>query len=103
MLKAQHAGERVHASEALRKYVVSLLHRTREDERVELGRAQRRADAVRAAKARALLEGRDHALPDDVQALAEAVLSHRIVLCARSGRDDRRAGDRDALAATPAL
>ena len=35
---------------------------------------------LRAAKARAVLEGRDHALPDDVQALAQAVLAHRLVL-----------------------
>jgi MoxR-like ATPase len=35
---------------------------------------------LRAAKARALMEGREHALPDDVQSLAQAVLAHRILL-----------------------
>ncbi len=34
---------------------------------------------LRAAKANAALEGRDHALPDDVKALAQAVLAHRLV------------------------
>ena len=47
---------------------------------------------LRAAKARALLQGRDHALPDDVQALAEVVLAHRIVLApeAHETRPPRR-------------
>ena len=64
-----------------------LLHRTREDRRVELGASPRAGLLLlRAAKARALLQGRDHALPDDVQALAEAVLAHRIVLGARGAR-----------------
>ena len=49
---------------------------------------------LRAAKARALLQGRDHALPDDVQALAEVVLSHRIVLAPEAHGHDRRGGDR---------
>ncbi len=35
---------------------------------------------LRAAKAHALIRGRDHALPDDVQALAQPVLAHRLVL-----------------------
>ena len=48
----------------------------------------------RAAKAMAALDGRDHALPDDVQALADSVLAHRLLLGARLGR--RRAGRRRA-------
>ena len=50
---------------------------------------------LRAAKARALVHGRDHALPDDVQALADAVLSHRLMLAPEAAgvaaRGDRRA------------
>ena len=58
-----------------------LLRRTREDDRVELGASPRAGlMLLRAAKARALVHGRDHALPDDVQALADAVLSHRLML-----------------------
>jgi MoxR-like ATPase len=58
---------------------------------------------LRAAKARALLQGRDHALPDDVQALAQVVLAHRIVLAPEAL--DATPGQivADALAATPAL
>ena len=57
----------------------------------------------RAAKALAALEGRDHALPDDVQALATAVLSHRMLLApgvALGERDDVVAS---ALERVPAL
>jgi MoxR-like ATPase len=58
---------------------------------------------LRAAKARALLSGRDHALPDDVQALAEAVLSHRIVLAPEAVDATAQTVVRDALATTHAL
>ena len=58
---------------------------------------------LRAAKARALLQGRDHALPDDVQALAEVVLAHRIVLAPEAFDATGERIVADALAATPAL
>src|SRR6478672_2442422 len=81
VLAAINIAMRVHASDRLRGYIVALLHRTRDDERTELGASPRAGlMLLRAAKARALLEGRDHALPDDVQALASIVLAHRIVL-----------------------
>ncbi len=104
ILVAQDAAERVRASEPLRSYVVSLLQRTREDPRLELGASPRAGlMLLRAAKARALLRGRDHALPDDVQALAPAVLEHRLLLAPGSGRDERAAVVRDALERVPAL
>ena len=70
---------RVHGSDALRAYVVALCAATREDPRLELGASPRAGLLLfRAAKARAALEGRDHALPDDVQVLAPSVLAHRL-------------------------
>jgi MoxR-like ATPase len=81
IVEAQDAARRVHASRALRDYIVALSRHTREDRRVELGASPRAGlMLLRAAKARALMQGRDHALPDDVQALAQPVLSHRIML-----------------------
>src|SRR3712207_1661548 len=63
VLDAQDAVHRVHASRALRDYVVALLRHTRGDRRVELGCSPRSGlMLLRAAKAHALLEGRDHAL-----------------------------------------
>jgi MoxR-like ATPase len=87
VLAAQDAARRVRASQALRDYVVRVLWRTREDARVELGASPRAGlMLLRAAKAHAMTQGRDHALPDDVQALAEAVLAHRLVLAPEASR-----------------
>ena len=104
VLAAQHAVASVHASEALRRYVVELAAATRTDGRVELGASPRAGLLLfRAAKALAALEGRDHALPDDVQTLAVPVLRHRLLMAPGSGPDDREAAIRDAVARVPAL
>ncbi|HWT26139.1 MAG TPA: AAA family ATPase [Solirubrobacteraceae bacterium] len=104
ILVAQDAARRVHASRALRDYIVALLRHTRADARVELGASPRAGlMLLRAAKALALVEGRDHALPDDVQALAPAVLAHRIMLVPEAAGVERGAIVADAIAGTPAL
>jgi MoxR-like ATPase len=104
VLGAQDAAARVHASEALRGYVVALLGRTRSDERVELGASPRAGlMLLRAAKARALISHRDHALPDDVRALAATVLAHRILVAPEALGVTGAEIVADALAATPAL
>src|SRR3954465_5581932 len=98
------AAMRGHASDPLRAYVVALLHRTREDERVELGASPRAGlMLLRAAKAKALLEGRDHAIPDDVQALAQSVLAHRILLAPEALGTTGAEIVTDAVMTTPAL
>ena len=104
LLAVQDAARRIHASDALRGYVVSLLARTRDDPRIELGASPRAGlMLLRAAKARALMQGRDHALPDDVQALAQVVLPHRLVLAPEAVDVTGERIVADALAATPAL
>jgi MoxR-like ATPase len=104
LLAAQDAALRVRATEPLRRYVVALLTRTREDPRTELGASPRSGlMLLRAAKARALLQGRDHALPDDVQALASAVLTHRVVLAPDALDASPAEVVADAVAATPAF
>jgi len=104
IVAAVEVAHRVHASRALRDYIVALLRRTREDDRVELGASPRAGlMLLRAAKARALVHGRDHALPDDVQALADAVLSHRIMLAPEAAGVQRNEIIADAIAAVPAL
>jgi MoxR-like ATPase len=104
VLAAQDAAGRILASAPLRDYVVRLLWRTREDPRVDLGASPRAGlMLLRASKAHAMMAGRDHALPDDVQALAQAVLAHRLVLAPETphaAADDVIA---DALSATRAL
>jgi MoxR-like ATPase len=104
VLAAQDAATRVRATDALREYVVGILWRTREDPRVDLGASPRAGlMLLRAAKARAMILGRDHALPDDVQALAEPVLAHRLVLAPECARTAAREVIADAVAAVRAL
>jgi len=104
VLAAQDAVTRIQATAPLRDYVVRLLWRTREDPRVDLGASPRAGlMLLRAAKAHAMLAGRDHALPDDVQALAEAVLSHRLVLAPEAPRAAGRDVVAEAVAGTRAL
>ena len=104
VIAAQTAAGAVHGSEALRRYVVGILEATRADPRVDLGASPRAGLMLfRAAKANAALDARDHALPDDVQALARSVLAHRLLLSPGSGGDEREAVVRDALDRVPAL
>jgi MoxR-like ATPase len=104
ILAAQDAAARVRATEPLRDYIVRLLWRTREDPRVDLGASPRAGlMLLRAAKAHAMMAGRDHALPDDVQALAESVLAHRLVLAPETPGAAAAHVIADAVAETRAL
>ena len=104
VLALQDAAARVRAAPALRDYIVALLGHTRADPRVELGASPRSGVMLlRAAKARALLEGRDHALPDDVQALAQPVLAHRIMLAPEAAEASGGAVVADAISRTSGL
>jgi MoxR-like ATPase len=58
---------------------------------------------LRAATVQAALEGRDHVLPDDVQALAHVVLGHRLLLVPGLPDTARHEIVTDGLAAVPAL
>ncbi len=74
------AVNQVHASEALIQYVQSLLARSRQHAGVRVGLSPRAGLALlRAAKAHALLLGRGHVVPEDVQTLFVAVAGHRLV------------------------
>jgi MoxR-like ATPase len=101
---AQEAAAAVHGSEALRRYIVDLCEATRGDPRMELGASPRAGLMLfRAAKALAALDGRDHALPDDVQALAPSVLEHRLLLAPTASEADRAAAVREAIERVPAF
>jgi MoxR-like ATPase len=100
----QDSLTRVHSSEALRRYVVALLEATRRDPRTELGGSPRAGlMLLRAAVVEASLQGRDHVLPDDVQALAQPVLAHRLLLAPGVPDSARAEVIGAALAAVPAL
>ena len=104
VLAAQAAVASVHGSEALRAYCVSLGDATRRDLRVELGASPRAVLMLfRASKALAALDGRDHVLPDDVQALAPSVLAHRLLLAPDADAAAAETVIADAIDRVPAL
>ena len=87
VLALRRAVAEVHASDALIDYVQALMTRSRQHPGVRVGLSPRAGIALlRAARAYALLLGRDHVLPDDVQALFTAVAAHRLVVDAEAGR-----------------
>jgi MoxR-like ATPase len=81
LVRAMEATQKVHVSDAFLEHVVDLVGRTRKDPRLALGCSPRAGIAlVRAARARALILGRDFVVPDDLWALAPDVVLHRIRL-----------------------
>jgi len=89
MLRLAGQAREVYVEESLGRYVVAVLRQTRADERLYLGASPRSGIALlRVAKARALADGREYLVPDDVKAVAAPVLSHRLIL----GPEARAAG-----------
>jgi MoxR-like ATPase len=86
VLELRRAALRVKLSDALLAYLLAIVAETRDHEAIALGASTRAALALRrAAQVHALLDERDYAIPEDVQALAVDVLAHRIGLAARAG------------------
>ena len=86
VLALRRAAKAVHASEVLIGYVQALMTRSRQHPGVRVGLSPRAGIALlRAARAYALLLGRNHVLPDDVQALFAAVAAHRLIAEADAG------------------
>jgi MoxR-like ATPase len=100
---AEHA-QSIFVEESINRYVVALLRHTRGDSRLYLGGSPRAGIALlRVAKARALANGRDFLAPDDVKAVAEPVLGHRLIVApeARAAGTTSAELVRDALEKTP--
>jgi MoxR-like ATPase len=77
----QKAVRHVFVSPAVKRYIVDLTFSTRDLDSVYLGASPRGTLGLyRGSQALAALRGRDHVLPDDVKALAEPVLAHRIIV-----------------------
>jgi MoxR-like ATPase len=104
ILSAIEEAKAVYVEESLNRYVVALLRHTRTDSRLYLGASPRAGIALlRVAKARALVAGRDYIKPDDVKAVAPAVLAHRLIVApeARSAGLGPSELVQDALERTP--
>ena len=81
VLGAQDEVKKVHVAPELKNYMVEITRRTRDYQDVYLGASPRGSLTLfRTSQARAAIFGRDFVLPDDVKALAESALCHRVIL-----------------------
>ena len=81
MLHLQMAVRKIYVDDLVKQYIASLVAATRQHAAVYLGASPRGSLALfRTGQALALLSGRDFVLPDDVKALAEPVLAHRLIV-----------------------
>jgi len=104
LLLAQAAIREVHVAAPVREYVVALVEATRGHDDVYLGASPRGSLALyNASRSWAALHGRDYVVPDDVKALAEPTLAHRVIVnpAARLKNIDSRLIIADLLARVP--
>jgi len=101
----QSSAREVRIEASITEYVLEIVSRTRQTDRLEIGVSPRGGlFLARAAQALALVEGRDYCLPDDVKRLAVPVLAHRVIRRAAmvaAGGQDERAIIRQILSETP--
>jgi MoxR-like ATPase len=104
LIAAQLAVRSVHVDALIKEYIVSVVEATRRHEDVYLGSSPRGSLALQImSQARAAVTGRDYVIPDDVKALAETTLAHRLVVSpsARIRNADTRSIVADILRNTP--
>jgi MoxR-like ATPase len=81
LMRLQDMVKGIYIDDLIKEYIVMLVTATRRHPAVILGASPRASMGLfRTAQARALIQGRDYVIPDDIKALAEAVLAHRLVL-----------------------
>lgn len=94
VLAAQRALRAVKVHEAVRQYIVRLVHATRGHPDLAMGASPRASQALyRAGQAMAAILGRSYVLPDDIKYLAWYVLPHRLILAAESRLRGRQTAD----------
>ena len=92
LIELQETVKRIYVDDLVKHYIASLVDSTRHHDDIYLGSSPRGSLALfRTAQARALLEGRDFVLPDDIKALAGHVLAHRLVLHPTNGSKEKGA------------
>jgi len=104
LLSVQQAIRQVYVADEIKRYIVNLVTATRQHPDVYLGSSPRGSLSLfRTAQARAAIAGRDYVIPDDVKALAEATLAHRIIVgpAARIKDISSQTIVQDVLASTP--
>ncbi len=104
LLGVQQAIKDVYVAKEVQQYIINLITASRRHSDVYLGSSPRGSLALfRTAQARAAMSGRDFVIPDDVKALAEVTLAHRIIVgpAARIKNITSRTIVQDILGATP--
>jgi MoxR-like ATPase len=80
LLEMQESVESVHADDSVLSYITDIVRETRNHGQVEVGASPRGSLALlKLARANAALSGRDYILPDDVKAICNEALAHRII------------------------
>ena len=90
ILVLQETVRNIYVDDLVKRYIASLVEATRHHPSIFLGASPRGSLGLfRSAQAHALLQGRDYVLPDDVKALAESVLAHRLIVSSTARSADR--------------
>lgn len=104
VLELQALSEKVRMDASLVDYILRIVNSTRSSDLLTLGVSTRGAiHLYKAAKAKALAEGREYCIPDDIKEMASPVLAHRVILSSRmeSEREDAEGVISDILERTP--
>jgi MoxR-like ATPase len=104
LLAAQQAVREVYVADEVKRYIIDLVNASRQHPDVYLGSSPRGSLALfRTAQTRAAMAGREYVIPDDVKALADVTLSHRVIVgpAARIKDISSRTVIQDILATTP--
>jgi MoxR-like ATPase len=81
LMAAQSAVKEVRMNADVKEYILALIEATRKHPDVYLGASPRGSLALfKTAQARAAIQGRDYVIPDDIKALAEPALAHRLII-----------------------
>ncbi len=81
IVQLQNAARNVYIHDLVKEYIVALTNSTRDHPDASLGVSPRASLALmRGAQARSMIDGRDFVSPDDVKSIAEAVMSHRLII-----------------------
>ncbi|NOZ28167.1 MAG: MoxR family ATPase [Chloroflexi bacterium] len=104
LLAAQEAVKKIYVDDLIKEYIISLVTATRQHPDVYLGASPRASLALyKTSRARAAVLGRDYVIPDDIKALAEPTLAHRLIISpsARIKNVDPRAVVEETLGSVP--
>jgi MoxR-like ATPase len=94
VMEARKQTRRVHVDDKIKHYIAALTSSTRRDAQIKLGLSPRATQHLMlASQTRAFVEGREYTIPEDVIAVAEGVLSHRLILSAEAKMENKTQQD----------